>query len=85
VAIGYCPSLAKEIGADEVINSRREDFAAEARHMTRGRGVDVVVEPVGLPEAVEASLCSVGKGSGIVFVGFYDPHAVLPLTPRSLH
>ena len=77
-------ALAKEMGADEVINSRQVAFDAEARRMTRGRGVDVVVEMVGLSETLEASLRSVGKGGRIVFVGFYDNRAVLPLTPRSL-
>ena len=52
--------------------------------LTRGRGVDVVVEMAGLPETVEASLRSVGKGGRLVLVGFYDPQVVLPLTPRSL-
>jgi len=77
-------ALAREMGADEVINSRQVDFAAEARQMTRGRGVDVVVEMVGVSETLAASLRSVGKGGRIVFVGFYDNQAVLPLNPRSL-
>jgi propanol-preferring alcohol dehydrogenase len=77
-------ALAREMGADEVINSQQVDFAAEARQMTRGRGADVVVEMVGLSETLAASLRSVGKGGRIVFVGSYDPRAVLPLNPRSL-
>jgi propanol-preferring alcohol dehydrogenase len=78
-------ALAREMGADEVINSREADFAVEARHMTHGRGVDVVVEMVGLSETLDASLRSVGKGGRIVFVGSYDQRAVLPLNPRSLN
>jgi propanol-preferring alcohol dehydrogenase len=77
-------ALAREMGADEVINSQQVDFAAEARQMTRGRGADVVVEMVGLSETLAASLRSVDKGGRIVFVGSYDPRAVLPLNPRSL-
>jgi alcohol dehydrogenase, propanol-preferring len=46
--------------------------------------VDVVVEMVGLPETLKASLRSLGKGGRLVFVGTYDDSAVLPLTPRSL-
>ena len=37
----------KELGLDEGINYRTHDFAAEARRLTDGRGVDVVVDSVG--------------------------------------
>jgi alcohol dehydrogenase, propanol-preferring len=77
-------ALAKEMGADELVNSREVGFDEEVRRLTRGRGVDVVVEMVGLPETLKASLRSLGKGGRLVFVGTYDDSAVLPLTPRSL-
>ena len=37
----------KEFGLDEGINYRTHDFVAEARRLTDGRGVDVVVDSVG--------------------------------------
>jgi len=50
--IGTCSSeekakLAREAGADEVILYTQQDFAAEARRLTEGRGVDVVYDSVG--------------------------------------
>ena len=36
-----------ELGLDEGINYRRDDFVAEARRLTDGRGVDVIVDSVG--------------------------------------
>ena len=39
--------------------------------LTRGWGVDVVVEMVGLPEILKVSLRSLGKGGCLVFVGAY--------------
>src|SRR5690606_18987536 len=39
--------LVKALGADEVIDYRREDFAARVRELTGGRGVDVVYDGVG--------------------------------------
>jgi D-arabinose 1-dehydrogenase-like Zn-dependent alcohol dehydrogenase len=71
------------MGADEVINSRQVDCAAEARHMTRGRGVDAVVEMVGLSETLEAILGSVGKGGRIVFGRFYDKGRIRPVITRA--
>ncbi len=37
----------KELGLDEGINYVRENFVAEARRLTDGRGVDVIVDSVG--------------------------------------
>ena len=37
----------RELGLDEGINYRTHDFVAEARRLTDGRGVDVVVDSVG--------------------------------------
>jgi NADPH2:quinone reductase len=37
----------KELGLDEGINYTNRDFVAEARRLTDGRGVDVVVDSVG--------------------------------------
>ncbi|MFQ6029581.1 MAG: alcohol dehydrogenase catalytic domain-containing protein, partial [Dehalococcoidia bacterium] len=59
-------ALAKEMGADEVINSREVAFDEEVRQLTKGRGVDVIVEMVGLPETMEASMKSVGKGGRVL-------------------
>lgn len=39
--------LAREAGADHVIVYSREDFVAEARRLTGGRGVEVVYDSVG--------------------------------------
>jgi NADPH2:quinone reductase len=40
-------ALAREAGADEVIVYTRQDFEAETRRLTEGRGVDVVYDAVG--------------------------------------
>jgi len=50
--IGTCSTedkaaLAREAGADEVILYTEQDFVAEARRLTDGRGVDVVYDSVG--------------------------------------
>ncbi|XAM22866.1 NAD(P)H-quinone oxidoreductase [Sphingomicrobium sp. XHP0239] len=40
-------AAAERIGADRAINYKTEDFAAEVKDMTEGRGVDVVLDMVG--------------------------------------
>ena len=77
-------ALAKQNGADEIINSREVGFDEEVRRLTEGRGIDVVVEMVGLTETMERSLRSLGTGGRLVLVGTYDGNAVLPVTQNSL-
>lgn len=59
---------AREIGADEVINYRREDFSKRARELTGGKGVDIAFEHVG-PETWERSLTSLAKNGRLVTCG----------------
>lgn len=50
-------SQAEAAGCDHIINYKREDFAAEVRKLTNGRGVDVVYDGVG-KATFEGSLSS---------------------------
>ena len=59
---------AAALGADEVINYRREDFSNKIREFTGGKGVDVVFEHVG-PETWEKSLTSLAKNGKLVTCG----------------
>ena len=41
------PRIAREAGADEVIHYTKQDFEAEVKRLTGGRGVDVIYDSVG--------------------------------------
>lgn len=73
---------AKALGADHVLNSRREDVEATVRGLTGGRGADVVVEHIG-PETWEQSLRVLAKGGRLVTCGATSGAAVT-LDLRSL-
>lgn len=77
-------ALAREVGADEAINALEGPFDKEARRLTGGRGVDVVVEIAGTPDTMKASVRSLGKGGRLVFIGTYNPDAELTFNPRLL-
>ncbi|WOF74564.1 NAD(P)-dependent alcohol dehydrogenase [Parvibaculaceae bacterium PLY_AMNH_Bact1] len=60
---------AKELGADHVINYKATpDWAAEARKITGGRGVDHVVE-VGGAETLQQSIMAARVGGHIAVIG----------------
>jgi NADPH2:quinone reductase len=67
-------ALAKDAGADHVINYQVSDFAAEAKRLTGGRGVDVAYDSVGKTTfdgsldalAPRGYLVLFGQSSGVV-------------------
>ncbi len=60
--------LARDCGADHLINYEEEDFAGAIKELTDGRGVDVVVDHIG--EATwDSSLSAAARGGSIVTCG----------------
>jgi 2-desacetyl-2-hydroxyethyl bacteriochlorophyllide A dehydrogenase len=62
--------LARQMGADDVVDARREDVAARILELTHGTGVDAVLEFVGLPNIVEADLRVLKRGGVLVLLGY---------------
>ena len=58
----------KEFGLDEGINYVETDFVAEARRLTEGRGVDVIVDSVG-GKTLQGSIQALGYRGRCVTVG----------------
>ncbi len=59
---------ARALGADEAVNYRSLDFAAEVRRLTGKRGVDVIVDHVG-PDTWEKNIRSLARGGRLVLCG----------------
>jgi L-iditol 2-dehydrogenase len=64
------------LGADHVINVRREDLVAAVRKITAGRGADYVVECSGAANALNEAACMVNRGGEICLAAF--PHEQVP-------
>jgi len=61
--------LAKEYGADEVIDYRAENLRDRLRELTDGKGVDVVFDPVG-GSYFDACVRAIGWEGRMLVVGF---------------
>jgi NADPH2:quinone reductase len=59
--------LAREAGADEVILYSTEDFVAETRRLTGGKGVDVVYDSVGASTLMKSLDCLRPRGMAVSF------------------
>jgi NADPH:quinone reductase len=62
-------ALAKEVGADIVVDRTEEDFVAVVKDATGGKGADVVFDPVGGDAFLKSTKCIAFEGR-IVVVGF---------------
>lgn len=65
---------ARQLGADEVIDSQAEDVPKRVRALTAGRGVDIVIEHVGVA-TWDASVRSLRTGGRLVTCGATTGHA----------
>jgi NADPH:quinone reductase len=71
--------LAREAGADEVIIYTRQDFEAEVKRLTGGKGVQVVYDSVGKTTFEKGFNCFAARGMMVLYgqssgpVGSFDP------------
>jgi alcohol dehydrogenase len=70
---------ARVLGADETINSGKENAYARVLELTGGLGADVAVEAVGIPETFELCTEIVRPGGHVANVGVHGHPATLHL------
>jgi L-iditol 2-dehydrogenase len=71
--------MAKEMGADEILELSGADIVTEVMRLTAGKGVDVALEAVGRSETVSGAIDSVRKGGTVTLIGNISPEVTLPL------
>lgn len=72
---------AMELGATEVINSKKIDIIKEVERLTNGRGVDLVIDTAGMEVTTQQAIHVARKGASIVLVGYTKTGMVtLPLS-----
>jgi len=64
--------LAQDLGADIVIDPRRENLPALIERQTNGLGVDVLFDTAGVPETLSENFTLVKKGGEIMVVGITE-------------
>lgn len=77
--------IAKKLGADEIINSGKEDMIESVKDLTNNRGADVVIEAVGIPETWEKALKLVKKGGTVLEFGGCPPGTKIEIETELLH
>lgn len=73
-------ALAKRMGADEVVNTTKEDFMADAKAITGGKGYGYVFETAGQVPTMHMAFELAGNKANVCFIG--TPHVDLTFTPK---
>jgi len=74
--VGSSLELAKELGADAVVNTKTEDCYKKVMEFTDNRGADIVFECAGgpsMPETLPLATSVTRIGGKVVVVGGFDP------------
>ncbi|WP_085583229.1 MULTISPECIES: NAD(P)-dependent alcohol dehydrogenase [unclassified Pseudomonas] len=72
-------SVARQLGADHVIDFRQGDVVDQVMALTHGRGVDVAIEALGTQGTFESALRVLRPGGTLSSLGVYSADLRIPL------
>jgi threonine 3-dehydrogenase len=78
----YRIDMAKEVGADFALSSLRDDVKGTVMEATDGKGMDVVLEMAGNPDAVTMGLDIMRTGGNISLLGVYSKPLTIDLSTQ---
>lgn len=72
-------AMAKQMGADVILDFRKDDVVSEIMKLTGGRGVDASIEALGLQQTFESALRVLKPGGTLSSLGVYSSNLTIPL------
>jgi alcohol dehydrogenase len=73
--------MARQMGADLVLNHQEVDVVAEIKRLTGGKGVDVAIEALGTQTTFENALRVIRPGGTLSSLGVYSGKLAIPAEP----
>jgi len=77
--------FAKDLGAEFVIDSTKEDPVERVKGMTNGEGADSAIATVGKPFVINQAIRTVRAGGTVVIFGGAPLGTILELDPNIIH
>lgn len=77
--------VAKQMGADVVINTGENDGVARVRECTEGRGADVVFCTAAISKLAKDAVEMAGKVGRIIFYSSFHPDNPIDISPNKIH
>ncbi|MDD6435518.1 MAG: zinc-binding dehydrogenase [Clostridiales bacterium] len=78
-------NMAKELGADVVINPMEVDAVEKIKELTNGYGAHVVFYTIGVLKLAQDYIEALRKGGSIVYYGSYHPSGKIEIDPNQIH
>ena len=72
--------IARQLGADHIVNGSREDVVQRVRELTHGLGADIVVETANHPSTVPLAVNLAAARGRVHLFGLYPEATMSPLT-----
>lgn len=77
--------VAKRLGADIVINSKKENAVERVKELTDGRGADVVFCTVAISKVAADSIAMAGKLARVIMYSSFHPDNPIDLSVNKIH
>lgn len=72
---------ARHFGATDVVNTATADLEASLLELTDGRGVEIAIEAIGLPQTIQAAYASLARGGTAVVAGQVPDGVTITIDP----
>jgi L-iditol 2-dehydrogenase len=73
----YKLELAKKLGASVAINSKSRSLSEKVVELTIGKGVDAVIEAVGIQQTLQQAMTAVKKGGHVTVTGLQEQEMLI--------
>ncbi len=77
--------FAHKLGADVIVNGKKDNVAERVKQITGGRGADVVIEAIGLPTTWQQALVLSREGGTVLEFGGCPPGTKVELDAERVH
>lgn len=77
--------VAKELGADSVINPDNEDVVEAVKKLTDGKMADCSIATLGIPPVIQSAIDVTGNGARIVLYGGSPAGTIMQFDPNDIH
>jgi L-iditol 2-dehydrogenase len=83
--VAFKREIGRKLGADRLVDPRSEDLEAAVKECTEGRGVDVCIEAVGLPKAIEQGFSLLRERGKLIVLGWPPAESTITISPFPIY
>ncbi len=83
--VAFKREVALKVGADRVVDPFKEDLPKVVKELTDGRGVDICIEAVGSPKAIEGAFDLIRDRGRLVIVGWPPATSTITISPFPIY